>query len=365
MDSYIRKAVIDVLEKNLVVSGLISIALSFILSAQLKSFLPESTIILWLISLFIVYGFRYTFTKQRQATNCTEQASLTVFRIGSLASGLVWGWCGFFFFLEADTVTRLYISFTLGGLAAGASSSLAADKVSFLFFTIPVLIPNIAANFYIGTEVASGMAIMLVLYLVYISFSSKTMGTTLTENLYLQRKAELSEKEVKKLAYYDQLTGLPNRFLFEDRLRQVISKHKRDGNKFALLFIDLDGFKLINDNYGHRSGDHLLIELSQRFQNSVRNEDTIARIGGDEFVGVLQNTDGNGAMKVAHKLLKAASTPIILPDAEVQVSASIGVAIYPDHAQTANDLLICSDNFMYNAKEQGKNKIVMDELVYE
>lgn len=365
MDSYIRKAVIDVLEKNLVVSGLISIALSFILSVQLKVFLPESTIILWLISLFIIYGFRYIFTKQRQATNSTEQASLTAFRIGSLASGLVWGWCGFFFFLEVDTITGLYISFTLGGLAAGASSSLAADKASFLFFTIPVLIPNIAANFYVGTEIASGMAVMLVLYLVYISFSSKTMGTTLTDNLYLQRKAELSEREVKKLAYYDQLTGLPNRFLFEDRLRQVISKHKRESNKFALLFIDLDGFKLINDSHGHRAGDQLLKELSQRFQNSVRNEDTIARIGGDEFVGILQSTDADGAINVARKLLSVASKPVCLSNTEVQVSASIGVAIYPDHAQAATDLLICSDNFMYIAKDKGKNKVVMGDMAYE
>ncbi|MGB0282068.1 MAG: GGDEF domain-containing protein, partial [Neptuniibacter sp.] len=101
------------------------------------------------------------------------------------------------------------------------------------------------------------------------------------------------------------------------------------------------------------------------FQNSVRNEDTIARIGGDEFVGVLQNTDANGAMKVAHKLLNTASKPVCLSNTEVQVSASIGVAIYPDHAQAATDLLICSDNFMYIAKDKGKNKIVMGDRAYE
>lgn len=363
MDSYVRKAVIEVFAKNIIISGLISLTLSFILSIQLIKQLSDISLYLWLALLVFVYVIRFTLSK-RMLKDFNQHVAMISFRVGCLLSGLIWGWCGFFFFLDVDTVTRIYISFTLGGLAAGASSSLSADKYSFLLFTLPVLVPNIVANFIIGSEESIGMALMLILFLGFITFSSKTMGATLIENLSLKQKAEKSEKEVRRLAYYDQLTGLPNRFLFEDRLNQVLKKHKRDKNKFSLLFLDLDGFKCVNDNYGHRAGDQLLKELSGKFQNTIRNEDTIARIGGDEFVAILQNITSDGAIEVSRKLLKAACSPVCISNDQVQVSASIGVAIYPDHALTVDDLLIKSDKFMYLAKEKGKGTMVMGDMIY-
>ena len=247
----------------------------------------------------------------------------------------------------------------MGGLAAGASSSFAADKYSFLFFSIPLLVPNIAANFLIGSNVTIGMAIMLILFLSFLSFSSRSMGETLIENLRLKRVAEESERKVKQLAFYDQLTGLPNRFLFEDRLKQVTSKHHRDGNKFALLFIDLDGFKQINDEHGHQSGDELLQNLSRKFESALRNEDTCARMGGDEFLVILPDIKLDGALKVAEKLLSVTSTPVSLSVGSVQVSASIGLAIFPDHAQSPEDLVVKADKAMYLAKDKGKNTVVV------
>jgi len=358
MESYIKRAVIEILEKNLVISGFISVTLSLVLSFQLVKYIPGFTVSLWLVPLILSYFLRFIFSRRR-LSRFNEHVSLNGFRLGCLTSGLIWGWCGYFFFKEVDPVTGLYISFTLGGLAAGASSSLAADKYSFLLFTVPLLVPNIVANFLIGSEVSIGMAVMLLLYISFLTFSSKSMGGTLVENLHLKKKAEDSEKEVKRLALYDQLTGLPNRFLFEDRLKQVISKHQREGKKFALLFIDLDGFKQVNDQYGHHIGDELLQVISKKFEGALRNEDTCARIGGDEFVVILQNIDLSGALNVSEKLLHLASTPMPLSKASVQVSASIGVSIYPDHAQTQNDLLIKSDRAMYRAKEKGKNKVVI------
>ena len=355
---YFEKVILGILEKNLLTASLISSALSLILSLQLNKYLPTLFLFSWVSLLILTNLLRYTFSRHRH-TLFDEAFSLNAFRFGCLVSGLVWGWCGYFFFIEVDTVTRMYISFTLGGLAAGASSSLTADKYSFLFFVFPLLVPNIAAHFFIGSDVSIGMAIMLILFLSFISFSSRSMGETLIENIRLKRDAEESERKVTQLAFYDQLTGLPNRFLCEDRLKQVISKHHREGNKFALLFIDLDGFKQINDEFGHHRGDELLKNLSKRFESALRSEDTCARMGGDEFLVILPDIQLDSALNVAQKLLSLASTPISLSVGNVQVTASIGLAIFPDHAQSPEDLVVKADKAMYLAKDKGKNTVVV------
>ena len=189
------------------------------------------------------------------------------------------------------------------------------------------------------------------------------MGQTLIENIHLRERSEDSEKRAKQLALFDQLTGLPNRFLFEDRLKQVISKHHREGNQFALLFIDLDGFKQINDEHGHHTGDKLLQVLSRKFESVLRSEDTCARIGGDEFVVVLPSINRDGALKVSKKLLKLASDPLSLSTGIVQVSASIGLSLFPDHAQNKDALIIKADKAMYIAKSNGKNKVIISDNI--
>lgn len=360
MKLFVTRAVLEILEKNLVVSGLISSAIAFVLYFQLHKHLAEIFVWLWVIFLVLSYLARYAFSRYRHK-HFDDGAALKGFRIGSLVSGLAWGCCSYFFYLEADAITGAYISFTLAGLAAGASSSLAADKYAFFFFTIPLLVPNILANFLIASEITVGMAIMEILYLSFLSLSARNMRRTLIENLHLQKRAENSEKKAKRLAFFDQLTGLPNRFLFEDRLRQVISKHDRKGDTFALLFIDLDGFKAINDQFGHHSGDELLQALSKKFQSVLRSEDTCARIGGDEFMVILPSIDREGALAVSQKLLDLASIPVPLSAGQAKVSASIGLAMFPEHAQNQDDLVISADQAMYRAKLEGKNKVAIYE----
>lgn len=177
---------------------------------------------------------------------------------------------------------------------------------------------------------------------------------------YVSISSDISErkeydKNVHFLAYYDVLTGLPNRTLLRDRVGQMIASSHRDNEQFALLFLDLDRFKYINDSMGHSVGDLLLQSVAQRLQACVREGDTVSRIGGDEFIVLLREVDEPGVILVAEKLLKTLATPFNLSGQEISTYASIGIALYPQHATDIDVLMKNADAAMYNAKENGRN----------
>jgi len=166
------------------------------------------------------------------------------------------------------------------------------------------------------------------------------------------------QMRLDKEASYDQLTHLPNRRLITDRLKQAIAFAERDKKKMAILFIDLDGFKKVNDIHGHHVGDWLLIEVSARIQSCLRASDTVGRLGGDEFVVVLPDIDNN-AEDVANKIRKTLEESFVMDNGVVlNISSSIGVAIYLQHASNQTMLMECADKAMYEAKKRGRNKVV-------
>ncbi len=168
--------------------------------------------------------------------------------------------------------------------------------------------------------------------------------------------ARKSEEKVKQLAYNDGLTGLPNRIAFSDRLQQDLAYARRNGNQLAVMFIDIDHFKDVNDNLGHAAGDELLKILAERVGGCVRSEDTLARLGGDEFVVVLSAVHGpKGADIAAQNILKALSTPFQVVGKEIYVGASIGISIFPDDGTDREALLKNADTAMYRAKALGRN----------
>ncbi|WP_440994931.1 putative bifunctional diguanylate cyclase/phosphodiesterase [Arhodomonas sp. SL1] len=163
-------------------------------------------------------------------------------------------------------------------------------------------------------------------------------------------------QRVEYLAYHDNLTGLPNRALFTRLLTDRMRYTRRYGGKLALLFLDLDRFKNINDSLGHDAGDELLQEMGTRLEASVRESDTVARLGGDEFVVLLPQVDsGNQVVPVAEKILAAVGRPFTLVGQEFRVTVSIGVTLYPDDGEDEQTLMKNADVAMYHAKEQGKN----------
>ena len=166
------------------------------------------------------------------------------------------------------------------------------------------------------------------------------------------------QDELYKLANFDSLTGLPNRAMYSDRLEQAVRRAARAGERLAVLFIDLDNFKMINDTHGHLIGDRFLQETAVRLATGTRAEDTLARLGGDEFSVFLQDVKSTeNALMIARKHVKNLFPHYQMDDKSLFASASVGVAIFPEHGMTAEALLKNADSAMYLAKERGKNNV--------
>ncbi|MGI5309008.1 diguanylate cyclase domain-containing protein [Rheinheimera sp. WS51] len=171
---------------------------------------------------------------------------------------------------------------------------------------------------------------------------------------------ELRRKDdhIKHLAFHDALTDLPNRTLLMDRIKQKLLSASREQCKLAVMFLDLDGFKQVNDTQGHKVGDALLKEVALRLMQLVRQSDTIARVGGDEFVFVLNNPqDNKDITDVANRIITAINQPFTIQQGTFYIGVSIGVSLFPEHGATAGELISNADKAMYIAKSTGKNKL--------
>ncbi|WP_207458084.1 EAL domain-containing protein [Azospirillum sp. SYSU D00513] len=213
----------------------------------------------------------------------------------------------------------------------------------------------------------SGLA-ALVLHLHRTRAALGTANRRLRENeLELEQRVaertdalERSNEHVQRLAYHDTLTGLPNRALFADRAAHALHCAAADGRGLAMLFLDLDHFKMVNDTLGHRTGDELLVEVAGRLRGAIRPSDTVARMGGDEFVILAEGLAGtreaaNEAAHRAERILEELSRPMLLDGHTLHVSGSVGIAVYPDDGTDAASLLKNADTAMYAAKQAGRN----------
>lgn len=169
-------------------------------------------------------------------------------------------------------------------------------------------------------------------------------------------RLKLTSEKVLHLAHHDSLTELPNRVLFNDRINQAIAIARREKELIAVLYLDLDGFKLINDTLGHDIGDALLQEAAKRIVACVRNSDTVARMGGDEFTVILCNVKTPESVeRVAKKIIESIAYPFELKGNTCSVSVSIGISLYPNDGETPDQLMKLADTTMYKAKQSGKN----------
>ncbi|CAM5286497.1 EAL domain-containing protein [Thauera mechernichensis] len=171
-----------------------------------------------------------------------------------------------------------------------------------------------------------------------------------------------NEARIRDLAYYDPLTGLPNRRLLEDRLQVELAHAARMRNRLAVMFVDLDRFKRINDSLGHGIGDRLLVEIASRLRACLREDDTVARMGGDEFLVILNNLAGpDEAAMTARRLVAALRRPVLIDEHELVVTTSLGISIYPDDSLDADTLIKNADVAMYRAKDEGRNSFQLYE----
>ena len=178
----------------------------------------------------------------------------------------------------------------------------------------------------------------------------------ITEDLSTEAQLREHRERLYHVVHHDTLTNLPNRMLLQDRLSRMMLKAKRNKTYVAVLFLDLDRFKKINETLGHDIGDKLLLEVARRLENCVRKSDTVARIGGDEFGVILDDLrDVKFVAVVARKFLQALSKPVIIQEYELYATCSIGISLYPDDGEDEDVLLRCADTALYRAKDAGKN----------
>lgn len=207
---------------------------------------------------------------------------------------------------------------------------------------------NATLAFIIGVATMSILAVTLVISAFDAHFAAHT--ARLADSL------QVANEQLRSIALHDPLTGLPNRFLLDDRLEQARFRAERNTRSFALLFVDLDRFKPVNDSFGHRIGDELLKRVARRLKNCVRKEDTVARTGGDEFVIVLgdigQATD---AASISRKVLEELTRPFHVEGNELGISCSIGISIFPDDGRDIATLMVNADKAMYHAKSTGRS----------
>ncbi|WP_199608915.1 transporter substrate-binding domain-containing diguanylate cyclase [Flocculibacter collagenilyticus] len=198
-------------------------------------------------------------------------------------------------------------------------------------------------------EIAYKVAAVVVVFVVVVLLWTRSLQREI-------KRRRIAEEKMKHMATHDSLTGLPNRNLLKDRLSTSLKQHARREETLAVLFVDLDGFKQVNDSQGHDAGDELLIQIAKRLARCVRKSDTIARFGGDEFILLLNNLNHvNEAQLVADKILNSIAKRFNLSNASVKVGASIGIAVYPINGLTSSDLIKKADDAMYQVKVQGKN----------
>ncbi|WP_322407206.1 diguanylate cyclase [Idiomarina sp. PL1-037] len=197
------------------------------------------------------------------------------------------------------------------------------------------------------------MKVGSVVLLIIVGFA--IWNSRLRQEVKLRKAAE---RRIRHIATHDELTGLPNRNLMQDRLGQTISQNERTGKPFAVLFLDLDGFKKINDEFGHSYGDELLIQAAHRMGTLLRRSDTVCRHGGDEFVILLPTANSVGSsLAVSRKLVVQLAKPYKVKKQQLEISVSIGVALYPKNGTNIDDLLRSADKAMYRAKAAGKNDV--------
>ncbi|MES2295720.1 MAG: GGDEF domain-containing protein [Pseudomonadota bacterium] len=278
-----------------------------------------------------------------------------------------------------------------GGLGGLATTGLQGNGVSVLIFgcicTLTLYPTRVGAAIFtmcwLGAAAIGAMYVSGVIHLPYgIEFASNPMvwtGSLLTTLMLtafvcsalaayqkstsvMLRQMELQRDQIDALANHDALTGLPSLRLARDRLDVACSVAKRAGTRVALLFVDLDDFKMANDNYGHEAGDVVLCAVAERLSLVLRASDTAARIGGDEFMVVLPGIGSDdAAARTAEKIIEALAVPIPFEGVLIGVGASIGIALFPDDGQSGEALLRHSDHAMYRVKKAGKNGYAMFE----
>jgi len=336
--------------------------IAMILAYAERDSLPPYLVMIWLSVILTINLVRYLVTHHHQH-HVSHDIKVTHRRLTQFRIGVVWGVTSVLIYPYNDLQHQMFLIFILTGLVSAAIVSYSVDMVCAVSYTLMLLIPMLIRLLSEGNEISYFMAISGIFFLAFMLLSIRNINRNFLENIRLRHDAIERENEVKQLAFYDQLTNLPNRRLLLDRLDHALAVSARSGRRGALLFLDLDHFKMLNDTFGHDMGDLLLKKVAERLLRCVRESDTVARLGGDEFVVMLEDLSEEVSEatkqveKVADLMIETLNIPYMLNALEHNSTPSIGVALFGEHGNSHEELLKHADIAMYQAKRAGRNVV--------
>lgn len=325
-------------------------------------------ILAWLAMTVLVVGYRLwiarTFAK---STGSTIEQNISYWHrqllCGAAMGGAVWGLGSALLYDMNDLLSLMVIPFVLAGMCAGAITTLTAFTGATVLFLAFALFPFAGRMALEGGVAANVLACVTLVYFAFMVNFTRRANRVLVGGLEMALLRSHAEETIKKQALFDDLTGLPNRRLLQDRLAQALARSQRQHTHAALFFLDLDNFKRVNDSLGHSVGDELLAEIARRVQELLRDEDTAARLGGDEFVALLTDLSADGEELLAlvrrrgEQLRRAIEMPATIRGNEIHITVSIGISMLDENTTNLEDLLKHADTAMYRAKDDGRNTL--------
>jgi len=277
------------------------------------------------------------------------------YSVGSFLNGLSVGILSFAIDPSWSLGSQFIIPFVLIGISAGAMGSSASSLPSYYSFITPALIPLVFVLSNMNIKMAS---VFLVIHFIFIIIIARRFNSSIVAGIQLGFQQEENQKELEMMAHYDVLTQLPNRTLFSDRFKQAVAHSNRTESMLAIGFIDIDNFKPVNDNYGHDVGDKLLIEVAERINKTIREEDTVSRQGGDEFALLLRDVESFSQCEdMIERIRHSLSQPYLIDEYLHRITISIGCTLYPLDNADLDTLLRHADQAMYQAKLSGKDQL--------
>ncbi|MEM6485338.1 MAG: EAL domain-containing protein [Pseudomonadota bacterium] len=326
------------------------------------------TICGWCVASMLVAIYRLRMmTLFRRLSEAEQESEKQTFYlqnlIGAALGGAIWGTLGVLFYDQNTPLNQSFIVYVLTGMSTGSVVTLSAFSAASVLFLVFSIAPFALRLLMIGGIEAYSMAFFSVFYLSLLIGFALRVNRILVEGLEMKFLRSRAEEAVQRQALFDELTGLPNRRLLNDRLSQAIARTKRRKVRAALLFMDLDFFKRVNDSLGHSVGDELLVEIANRMKRLLRAGDTAARLGGDEFVALLTDLDEDGEALVSlvrrrgEELRQIVERPVNIRGNEIHVTVSIGISVLDESNSSAEDLLKHADTAMYRAKDDGRNTL--------
>ena len=343
------------------------LVLSLVAAVFLYQTQPLLPLVLWLAVQIALTGWRMRVVRNFRALANTHTLSggrqVDLIRLGCFASGLVWGTLALCRFPSEDPQVALFVAFLLAGVSAGGTTAMASDVIAAILFQLSVLLQlalrllflEHGHNYY-------GMGLTTLLYAVFMVVWTRRLNQGVVDGIRSRldaraREAHLQQREARyrELAHHDSLTGLPNRLALQSQMPQLFETAAAGDSKVAIIYIDLDHFKDINDSRGHRCGDQLLAATAERLRECVRPSDLVVRMGGDEFIVAAFDTQSPEQIEsLVERLGRSINAPLQYEGDSIESSASMGIAIFPDHGADIDVLMRHADIALYAAKANGR-----------